>query len=57
MAKSTINYRKATFKDVNQISSVLMDFYNMKDANEASEHLYQKWKKIFIILLQYKMML
>ena len=37
MANSIINYRKATLKDANQISSVLIDFYNMKDANEASE--------------------
>ena len=37
MAKNIINYRRATLKDANQISSVLTAFYNMKDANEASE--------------------
>ena len=36
MAKSVINYRKATLKDVDQISSVLMDFYNMDNYNEAN---------------------
>ncbi len=47
MAKSTINYRKATFKDVNQISSVLMDFYNMKDYNEASDAFKSEIEKDF----------
>ena len=37
MAKNIINYRRATLEDANQISLVLIDFYNMKDANEASE--------------------
>ena len=45
MAKSTISYRKATLKDVNQISSVLMDFYNMKDYKEASEAFKSEIKK------------
>ena len=36
MVDSIINYRKATQKDANQISSVLMDFYNMENAEEAS---------------------
>ena len=36
MVKNIINYRKATLKDVDQISSVLMDFYNMDNYSEAS---------------------
>ena len=47
MAKSTISYRKATLKDVNQISSVLMDFYNMKDYKEASEAFKSEIEKDF----------
>ena len=45
MVKSNVNYRKATLKDVNQISSVLMDFYNMKDYKEASEAFKSEIKK------------
>ena len=37
MASSTINYRRATLKDADQISSVLIDFYKMKDSNEAKK--------------------
>ena len=47
MAKSIINYRRATLRDANQISSVLMDFYNMKDANEASEAFISEMEKDF----------
>ena len=47
MAKSIINYRKATLKDANQISSVLMDFYNMKDANEAAKAFISEIEKDF----------
>tara|TARA_Y100000591_G_scaffold172599_1_gene148994 strand:+ start:70 stop:555 length:486 start_codon:yes stop_codon:yes gene_type:complete len=47
MAKSIINYRKATLRDANQISSVLMDFYNMKDANEAAEAFISEMEKDF----------
>ena len=47
MAKSIINYRKATLRDANQISSVLMDFYNMKDANEAVEAFISEMEKDF----------
>ena len=47
MPNSIINYRKATLKDANQICSVLMDFYNMKDANEASEAFISEMEKDF----------
>ena len=47
MARSIINYRKATLKDADQISSVLIDFYNMKDANEASEAFISEMEKDF----------
>ena len=47
MAKSIINYRRATLRDANQISSVLMDFYNMKDANEAAEAFVSQMEKDF----------
>ena len=54
MAKNIINYRRATLKDANQISSVLTDFYNMKDANEASEAFISEMEKDFhyIVALQ-----
>ena len=54
MAKSIINYRKATLKDANQISSVLIDFYNMKDANEAAKAFISEMEKDFhyIVALQ-----
>ena len=54
MARNIINYRKATIKDVDQISSVLIDFYNMKDANEASEAFISEMEKDFhyIVALQ-----
>ena len=39
MDKNIINYRKAILKDAGQVGSVLIDFYNMKDLNEASEAL------------------
>ena len=54
MARSIINYRKATVKDAEQISSVLIDFYNMKDANEASEAFTSEMEKDFhyIVALQ-----
>ena len=47
MGKSTINYRKATLKDADQISLVLMDFYNMKDTNEAYEAVLSEMGKDF----------
>ena len=47
MTKSNIYYRSATQKDVDQISSVLFDFYNMKDANEASEAFISEIEKDF----------
>ena len=47
MTKSIINYRKATLKDADQINSVLIDFYNMKDANEASETFISEMEKDF----------
>ena len=54
MARSIINYRKATIKDANQISSVLIDFYNMKDANEAAKAFISEMEKDFhyIVALQ-----
>ena len=54
MAKSIINYRKATLRDANQISLVLIDFYNMKDANEASKAFTSEMEKGFhyIVALQ-----
>ena len=54
MTKSVINYRRATLKDANQISSVLIDFYNMKDANEASEAFISDMEKDcpYIVALQ-----
>ena len=51
MAKNIINYRRATLKDANQISSVLIDFYNMKDANEASEAFISEMEKDFIYIV------
>ena len=47
MARSIINYRKATVKDAAQISSVLIDFYNMKDANEAARAFISEIEKDF----------
>ena len=47
MARSIIYYRKATLKDADQISSVLIDFYNMKDANEAAEAFISEMEKDF----------
>ncbi len=47
MGKSIINYRTATLKDADQISSVLMDFYNMKDINEAYEAVVSEMGKDF----------
>ena len=54
MSKSNINYRKATLKDTDQICSVLMGFYNMKDFNEASEAFISEMEKDFhyIVALQ-----
>ena len=54
MARSIIYYRKATIKDADQISSVLIDFYNMKDAKEASEAFVTEMEKDFhyIVALQ-----
>ena len=47
MTKSNIYYRSATQKDVDQISSVLFDFYTMKDANETSEAFISEIEKDF----------
>ena len=47
MVDSIINYRKATLKDANQISSVLMDFYNMENAEEASNAFVSEMEKDF----------
>ena len=47
MTKSNINYRSATRKDVDQISSVMYDFYNMKDVKEASEAFISEIEKDF----------
>ena len=54
MARSIINYQKATLKDADQISSVLIDFYNMKDANEAAKAFISEMEKDFhyIVALQ-----
>ena len=54
MARSIIYYRKATIKDADQISSVLIDFYNMKDANEAAKAFISEMEKDFhyIVALQ-----
>ena len=54
MARSIIYYRKATIKDADQISSVLIDFYNMKDVNEASKAFISEMEKDFhyIVALQ-----
>ena len=54
MAKNIINYRRATLKDADQISSVLIYFYNMKDANVASEAFISEMEKDFhyIVALQ-----
>ena len=54
MARSIINYRKATIKDADQISSVLIDFYNMKDANEASEAFISEMEKDFHYIVALK---
>ena len=52
MTKSIINYRRATLKDADQISSVLVDFYNMKDANEASEAFISESEKDFHYIVE-----
>ena len=54
MDRSIIIYRKATIKDADQISLVLIDFYNMKDSNEASEAFISEMEKGFnyIVALQ-----
>ena len=59
MGKSTIKYRKATPKDADQVSSVLVDFYNMKDANEASEAFILEMEKDFhyIVAIQYNIII
>tara|TARA_X000000368_G_scaffold358770_1_gene301845 strand:- start:471 stop:608 length:138 start_codon:yes stop_codon:yes gene_type:complete len=44
-----VKTREATLKDVEQICSVLVDFYNMKDIAEAETAFCQKWKKNSII--------
>ena len=54
MTKSIINYRKATIKDADQISSVLIDFYNMKDAKEASEAFAAEMEKDFHYIVALK---
>ena len=54
MARSIIYYRRATIKDADQISPVLIDFYNMKDANEAGKAFISEMEKDFhyIVALQ-----
>jgi len=54
MGKSIIKYRKATLKDADQVIAVLIDFYNMKDANEASKAFILEMEKDFhyIVALQ-----
>jgi ribosomal protein S18 acetylase RimI-like enzyme len=47
MSRSIITYRSATLKDADQISSVLIDFYNMKDVSEASEAFISEMEKDF----------
>ena len=54
MGKNIINYRKATLKDANQISLVLMDFYNMKDTNEAFEAFMSEMRKDFHYIVALK---
>ena len=54
MARSIIYYRKATIKDADQISSVLIDFYNMKDAKEASEAFAAEMEKDFHYIVALK---
>ena len=54
MGKSIIKYRKATPKDADQVSSVLIDFYNMKDANEASEAFILEMEKDFHYIVALK---
>ena len=46
MLDSIINYRKATFQDVDQICFVLMDFYNMDNAKEASNAFRSEMEKV-----------
>ena len=47
MVDSIINYRQATFQDVEQISFVLMDFYNMENVEEASNAFTSEMEKDF----------
>ena len=54
MARNIINYRKATIKDADQISSVLIDFYNMKDAKEALEAFAAEMEKDFHYIVALK---
>ena len=43
MSKSNIEVRVATLQDADQISSVLLDFYNMRNIEEA--------KNAFLLLI------
>ena len=54
MGKSIIKYRKATQKDADQVSAVLINFYNMKDANEASEAFILEMEKDFHYIVAIK---
>ena len=54
MEKNIINYRKAILKDAGQVGSVLIDFYNMKDLNEASEAFISEMKKDFHYIVAMK---
>ena len=54
MGKSIIKYRKATQKDADQVSAVLINFYNMKDANEASEAFILEMEKDFHYIVALK---
>lgn len=51
MSNSMINTRSATLQDVNQISSVLLDFYNMKNIEEAKNAFLSEIGKDFHYLI------
>ena len=47
MKNSNIYFREATYDDKHQIAEVLLDFYNMKDTDEASQSFNNELDKDF----------
>jgi ribosomal protein S18 acetylase RimI-like enzyme len=51
MSKNNIEVRVATLQDADQISSVLLDFYNMRNIDEAKNAFLSEMKKDFHYLV------